>query len=254
MRATVFSRTSLTLLAFLSLLFGIIACGGSGGGGGGLTNIRLVVSQGGIPIDLATLIAGDVVTLQVVGTNSTGGTETIAANFTTNAPGSIAVVSGTTLSAIASSGGITYLVTASGGGTTLSANLSVAPATSAIVNGRVRASTGTGIANVRVSFYTSTGTLLGTYNTGATGTFRAPVPLSAAKFTIDLSVADPGTGASGTIWYRQFAYGPKTFLTGASNCLAPLPALVLGNNNLPNDIVPPARADGPAPPPNGCLG
>ncbi len=252
MRTSFFFKVCLGACFGSSLVLGGIACGG--GGGASLTNIRMVSTIGGNPADTGSLIAGDVVALSLVGTDANGLTVPVGGNFATNAPASVATVTGGTLNATGDSLGTVYTLTGRGGGSVLNADVRVFGANQAILTGKVRATTGTGLSGVRVLFFNAAGTQVATGTTGSTGIFRAGIPLTATRFSIDLSTADPGTGGGGTIFYRQFAFGTRMYLANDSGCRAALQTLTAGNNVLVNDIVPPARADGPAPPPSGCLG
>lgn len=263
MKKTLISLFFVVLAATLVVLAG---CGGGGGGGtsttssttGTLTNLRVEAFLTGTTkqVDAMSLVAGDVVDLRLVGFDSSNVKQVVSgATFGTTAPSSIATVSGNRLTAVATSAGTSYAITSTAGAYSANATMSVSASGNAIVTGLVRSPANVGIYLATVKFYSATNTLLATTNTVSDGTFRVALPLTAKKFTIDLSVPDPVGPTGVSRYYRQFGYGAADYTANTTSCLAPLPTLVAGGNALPHDIVPPFYdPTSPPPPPTGCIG
>lgn len=258
------------ILAVVSLVALIIGCGGGGSGGSssggsggsggtggtsGDTAFQVTVVAPDNPsymINPQSLFVGDVLQLEITARNSNEALVTVpSSGWTTNAPSGIATVSSSgALTVVGPSNGVTYTVQGSANGKkyqTTIASLAVQD----VVTGLVRNTSGIGIEYANVLFYNSAGNQVGQTQTTRLGSFRASVPPTAKKFTIDMSVADPGAN----YYYLSFGYGSSEYLDGTT-CLAPLPSplLTTGTNQLPNDIVPDLKDLGPPPPPNGCLG
>lgn len=263
MKKTLISLFFVVIAAAMVVLAG---CGGGGGGGtsttssttGTLSNLRVEAFLTGTSkqVDPLSLVAGDVVDLRLVGFDSSNTKQVVSgATFGTSAPSSVATVSGSRLTAVASSAGTSYAISASAGSYNANATMSVAASGNAIVTGLVRSPANVGIYLAIVKFYSATNTLIATTNTVSDGTFRVSLPLTAKKFTIDLSVTDPVGPTGVSRYYRLFGYGVGDYTMNSTGCLAPLPTLVAGANALPHDIVPPFYdPTSPPPPPTGCIG
>lgn len=223
-----------------------------------MTNIRVEMFLAGTStqVDSQSLIAGDNVDLRLVGFDSSLVKHVISgASFSTLAPPSVLTIAGSRLTAISGSGGTSYSVTGSTPSYSASAPALVAAGGSSIVTGLVRTVAGDPVYQTIVKFYDASNTLLASTKTVSNGTFRAGVPSTAKKFTIDLTVADPPASNGTTRFVRQFGYGTLDYSANSIGCLAPLPALVVGTNALPHDIVPPlVNSSSPPPPPTGCFG
>ncbi len=223
---------------------------------GDLTFVRVEgnLHSNGKAVDLGSLIAGDVVDLKLVGFDSSLAKKTIpGATFGTSASASQISIAGSTLTVHTDTAGSTFKVTGLTAKYSGDANLASVPAGGAIVTGRVRNTFGTGIYFVKVKFYSGV-TLIRSTHTVSDGTFRIGVPTSVNRFTIDLDEADP-VGTDGfNKYYRQFGFGDFDYTANSPSCLAPTPALVIGNNTM-GDIVPALFGAGsPPPPPTGCFG
>lgn len=252
------------------------ACGGGGGGGtsdgstnstgttsttagstGTIINDRIAPvqrSNSNSAVDPTNVLVGDSLQLFVSGRNADNQFVLVSgSNWSTNAPRSVATVtSGGVLTANGSSNGTVWKLFGQGPNGSLSTNF-VVVSTSHVVTGLVRNVNSTPIPGVTVTFFDSTKNQVAESVTGLDGTFRAGVPGTATRFTIDISNADPFYKGN-TIYYRQYGYGANDYLENDLSCLGRLPALTNGSIALPDDIVLDDRASGPPPPPIGCVG
>lgn len=240
----------------------LAGCGGGGGGGssggGGTTKYtgyQVSVVYSGNPtqmVDPGTLIAGDQLQMTITARDSTGSLVTLTSSgWKTNAPAGVAsLTSDGLLIAVGSSNGTTYTVRGVSGGKTYEASIAVV-AKQAIVTGLVRNTSNTAIEYATVQFYNASKVLVGETTTTRMGTFRASVPATTTRFTIDMSQADP----TSAYYYLTFGYGTEEYIDGTT-CLAPLPSplSLTTANPLPSDIVPDLKTLGPPPPPTGCIG
>jgi len=246
------------------LVFFSSACGGGGGTSGTsstsdsgstgtLTNVQLVgiIPGSKVGVGLTNLTVGQTVQLEFIGTDETNHqVERTGTGFSTTAPSNVATVTSDGVLSVVGASATTYSVQGHGPSGVLSRALAVTSA-NAFVTGRVRNTNGTGVANVRVSFYLANGTVRATASTGPDGTFRAAVPTNVTGFSIDIEQADSADDNS--IYYREFSYGGKFYLN-QSDCPVAVPALTDGGTTaLPSDVVLAARVTGPPPPPSGCL-
>ena len=145
-----------------------------------------------------------------------------------------------------------------GGGTTSTTSTTTTTSTTSTtgttgidqgITGMVRDVTSNPIQNARVKFYSNTGTLVGTATTNAAGKFSAELPLSAKRFTVDIS----GINNSAN-FFNQFGYGQYEYLGNDANCTAKAPVFADGQvKPLPNDIVITQLWFGPPSPPDGCI-
>jgi hypothetical protein len=201
-------------------------------------------------IDLRNLVVGDTIQLDITARNTSDGLVTVpVSGWTTTAPSSVATVSSSgQLTAISTTGSNSYIVQVTYGGVIYTAPLTIS-ALQDIVTGEVENSSNA-IENAIVDFYDANSAQVGTAYTARDGSFRASVPATAVRFTIDLSLPDP----TGALYYPEFAYGSNSYLNGTS-CLAALPTLSASvPTALPAVILPYARSSGsPPPPPTGCL-
>lgn len=236
-----------------------IACGGGGGGGssttsgttsgttaGGLTDVRI---EGVLPntyrADFNNIQVADTIALGLWGRDADGQVAyATASNFSTNAPSSVATVSGSTLTVIAASA-TTYRVFANG--TTYSVNFRP-KARAAALTGRVRNTTSQGVPDADVYFFSASGANVGSAVTGSDGTFRAVLPTTARTFLVDL-------GDISTRYYNQFGFGPSEYSVICPANKANLPTLVSGSTvALSGNAVVYRKVSGttPPPPPPDC--
>jgi len=245
-------------LVLLSLSVLLVGCGGGGGGGGGGGSTTGQYTSLGVTgyttnsqmLDPHDLIPGDVIQLDITGFNSKNVLVVLpVSGWRTNAPSSVATLgSGGLLTAVSASP-TTYTIEVTVAGTTYTSGL-VVTAQHDLITGLVR-NPSDGIGSAIVDFYNAAGHQVGQAYTSRDGTFRASVPSTSTKFTIDMSAADPGN----YYYYPQFTYGNEEYLE-ATTCLTPLPTTLSAINPtpLPNPIVPAERTLGPPDPPTGCVG
>jgi hypothetical protein len=263
-------------VAFVALVVMLTsACGGGGGGTsdgstnatgttsttagstGTIINDKIAAvqrSNSNSAVDPANVLVGDSLQLFVSGRNTNNQFVLVSgSNWSTNAPRSVATVSADgVLTANGSSNGTVWKLYGQGPNGSLSTNF-VVVSTSHVVTGLVRNVNSTPIPGVILTFFDASKNQVAESVTGLNGTFRAGVPSSATRFTIDISNADPFYKGN-TIYYRQFGYGDNDYLENDVSCLSRLPALTNGAVALPYDIVLDDRASGPPPPPIGCVG
>jgi hypothetical protein len=89
---------------------------------------------------------------------------------------------------------------------------------------------------------------VGSATTGVDGTFRAVVPTTAVRYTLNIDETDPTN-----LYYRQFGVGDSDYLMGEASCFAPLPTLSTGTQAALGQIFLTLKSSGPPPPPSGCL-
>ena len=245
------------------LLIALMAgCGGGGGGGSsggsgsGYTGYQISLSpesSSSQMLDPSTLFVGDSVQLQITARNSSGTLVKIpVSGWTTNAPVNIATVTSSgLLTAVGVTGSGSYYVKVNYGGKAYQVPIIITNSQN-VITGLVRNVNEAGVESVTVLVFDSKKTLLAQTHTTRLGTFRISVPATAARFTIDMSQADPGN----VYYYTQYYYIDNEYLDGVT-CLAPLPSPLSTTTPtaLPSDVVPDLRTGGtPPPPPTGCLG
>lgn len=230
------------------------ASASSGSTGFTSDHIAGVLGGSGLGVGLTDVAAGEQVQLNVGARNADGQYVTLAgSNWSTSAPASVATVTSTGLLTAISASSTTYTLSGIGPNGLISTPL-IVQAPQAGVTGVVRDANSVGIPYVLVLFYSSAGNFLTEAVTSANGSFHANVPPSAAKFTVNIELADPPVNGQ-TIFYREFDYGTASYLDGQTSCLTKLPAISVGTTTpLPNDIVLDAQISGPPPAPTGCLG
>lgn len=118
------------------------------------------------------------------------------------------------------------------------------------VSGIVRSeSTGVGMQKVNVLFYDQSGALVAGSRTTTGGAFRASVPMSVQRVSIDSSSIPVPK------YYKSYIYGGKVYVMDAQDCRAKVGTLVAGQvNTLPSALSVYQQSDGPPPPPDGCGG
>ena len=202
-------------------------------------------------IDLRNLVVGDSIQLAITARDSNNNLVVLpATGWRTSAPTGVATItSGGLLTALGSSSGSGYPVSVVFGGVTYSGTVVVSPLQD-LVTGIVRNATNP-IEGALVQFFDATGKQVGTSYSARDGSFRASVPGTTTRFTINLSVVDP----KATYYYPQFGYNGDEYLVGTS-CLAKLPGTLSSTvpTALLTPIVPDLKSGGPPPPPTGCLG
>ncbi len=100
-----------------------------------------------------------------------------------------------------------------------------------------------------VKFYSANGTFISQTTTRANGAFESELPVSARKFTVDISGIPNASN-----YFNQFGYRDDEYLANETRCLAPLPAFSQGQASpFVTAIVFTPRWFGPPPPPTGCL-
>jgi hypothetical protein len=215
------------------------------------TGLQMAASVSGTIVDPENIQVGDVVALTLAGVGLNGEVvQASVSSWSTTAPGSVATLSGSTLTATGPSGTSIYELRANALGRAHTAILRIKPV-QALVFGRVRTTGGALVAGARVRFFNAGGSEVGRVRSNPDGTFRASVPTTAVTFHLDVDEIDP----SATVYFRQFAYGPKDYSIAIDTCRAPLPALTNGvSTALPNDILLYRQGPGvlPPPPPDGC--
>ena len=235
---------------------GTTTSGSTSGTTGTLTNIRVEGFLHGTTrqVDIGSLVAGDVVDLRLVGFDSKLVKQTISgATFSTSASPSVVQISGSTLTALATTSGTVFTVSGVKGAQAGQANLAVVPSGGSLITGLVRNAFLQGIYLVKVDFYAGS-TKVGSTHTVSNGTFRIEVPVTTTRFTINLDEADPVSSDGTTKYYRQFGFGDFDYTANDPKCLAPTPVLHAGGNSM-GDIVPELYGSGsPPPPPTGCFG
>jgi hypothetical protein len=246
----------------------VIGCGGGGGGGtsstsnpttsnptgGNATDLRIYAPVGnGVFTDPGNVAVGETLDFNVYGLNSNRNVVSVSAsNWTTDAPPSVATVDANgVVSGVSASDG-SYGLGATAQTTTLSSALKVRPA-GARVTGTLTTGEGTGsdptmpLAGGIIVFYNESGTLeVGRAVTAHNGTFRAVVPTTARRFTVQIS--------DSSAYHKTFSVGSSGYVGDESTCYAPLPTLNNGATSvLPARIQLYRKELGPPPPPSGCL-
>jgi hypothetical protein len=245
----------------------VIGCGGGGGGGtstsssatnasatGTATDLRLAAPVGGgIYVDPTNVEVGESLNFNVYGLDSNRNmVEVTATNWGTNAPASVATLDANGVVTGVSASPTTYTVSASAQNGTVSGSLRVRPA-QAKVSGVVM--TGAGVAGdpvvtlpgAIVVFYTEDGsTEVGRAVTTSNGSFRASVPTTARRVTVQIS--------DSSAYHKTFSIGANGYVGDLNTCYAPVPALTNGTTTpLPDEIRLYRKVLGPPPPPSGCL-
>lgn len=139
------------------------------------------------------------------------------------------------------------LIGCGGGGAAVSTSGGSTGGQGAIVTGRVLTEgTSVGIPNIVVQFFNSSGAVVGTGTTDASGNFSAAVAVTAVTLMVDASSISDA-------YYRYVIYGTKTYSPTIPGCRAPAPSLLPGSTTpLPSTIQIPQALGPPPPPPNGC--
>lgn len=242
-------------IAFFLALLAFTGCGGgggtgSGGGTGNIVHYAVEATKGGTVIDPTNIVVGEQVQFQYVGYTDTN--QRIvqgSSNWRLLDPGPSegSITSGGSFTATASGPGFTVRTTANGADVDGAAQ--VRAAGQALVSGRVIDGYGNFGYGMRVDFFNSGSTLVGSSIVQGNGNFRAVVPTTAVSFQIRLSSIPSG-------YYKQYRYNSLWYLPDGF-CMAPLPALTAGNQTGIGDIlVPPTTNQGsslpPPPPPSAC--
>lgn len=109
--------------------------------------------------------------------------------------------------------------------------------------GKVLDTSGNPISGVIVKFFSADGAFVGQVTSASDGTYRASVPTSAAKFTL--------TGSSVPLTeHRVFTYGTDGFRVDDVDCLATMPSIALGSQEVPTIVLTPTTSE--EPPITGC--
>ncbi len=248
-------------LGVIALIVLISMSGGCGGGGGtgsgtGTGSGPLHALQVGAynnlnqMLDARNIVVGDVVQLDITARDKNNILVVVpVSGWTTTAPAGVATVSSSGLVHAIGAAATPYRVSVVYGGVLYSAPI-VVTASQDLVTGLVRNSANP-IQDVIVRFYDASTHVVGVAYTARDGTFRASLPSTAVRFTIDLALAD----ANNVYYYPQFAYKGSEYLVGTS-CLAKMPTPLSPTAVTPmaSPIVPAMKTSGPPAPPTGCLG
>lgn len=243
-------------LSFLFIVAALVAlvlgCGGGGGGGpidpgNEFRSIKIVGVLGGKYIDPQNLKPGQNVQLQLIGIRENNSVSVLSAgNWTTDAPASVATVSGSgSVSAISATTG-SYFVRTTYRGDNYTAPFGVKN-NIGTVTGFVRNSSNEPIGYGVVEFYDASGDRVGQTRVNTDGTFVAQVPATAVSF-----LHNP-TDLTG--YYQQFLYNGGEYTMGVNDCRATLPTVTVGGTvSLASDIVVRVNnPNSPPPPPPGCF-
>lgn len=246
----------------------VIGCGGGGGGGtsstsnpttsnptgGNATDLRIYAPVGGgIFVDPGNVAVGENLDFNVYGLDSNRDVvQVTASNWTTDAPTTVASLDANGVVAGISASNNTYGLGASAQSTSLSSQLKVRPA-EARVTGTLTTGAGNStdpalpVAGGIIVFYNEAGTTeLGRAVTAHNGTFRAVVPVTARRYTVQVG--------AGSTYHQTFSVGSSGYVGNESTCYAPVPTLTNGvTTALPGSIRLYRKALGPPPPPSGCL-
>lgn len=247
----------------------VIGCGGGGGGGGTsstsnpttsnpttgtATDLRIYAPVGGgVFTDPGNVAVGENLDFNVYGLDSNrNAVQVTASNWTTNAPASVATVDGNGVVAGIGASDASYTLAASAQSTNVSSLLKVRPA-QARVTGTLTTGEGTGsdpiipLPGGTIVFYNEAGTTeLGRAITAHNGTFRAVVPTTATRYTVQI--------ADSSAYHKTFSVGSSGYVGNENTCYAPVPALTNGSTTaLTARIRLYRKALGPPPPPSGCL-
>ncbi|CAN1493858.1 Protein of unknown function DUF1416 [Fimbriimonadaceae bacterium] len=242
-----------------ALLITVIACGGGGGGGGstsasgggsGGTFTEVAVefrTPDNYAVDPSNIRVGDTLQMYLWGRDSTGQIGAVpSSNWSTTAPGSIAVTSSSGAFEAKAATSTTYVVRANGNEYT--ANFTIKAASGGLVAGRVRNTDSQGVPGAFVRIYNAAGAQVGTAVTGSNGTFRVVAPFNATGFLVDM------TGLA-TRYYNQFGYGASEYSVICPDSKATLPAVSSSSLTLlPSNPVVYRKVGGttPPPPPPDC--
>lgn len=249
----------LLYIALVVVIAVVLGCGGGGGGGGGtgsnpttgttgaITSVTLEALFAGTQAtpNTAELAAGNTLTLELIGTESSGDQVLLSGSFSTSAPSSVATVSGSQLKIVGGSSGKQYTVSGVYKGSTYQISFTSTPAT-AQVSGSIRDENDVNISGAEVEFFSSAGTLVGETTSNSTGQFEANVPTSAVGFSVQLS-------SLSSTYYNQYLYNSLGYTITVGNCLTSLPKLTLNKTtSLPYQIVAIPISLGAPAPPDGC--
>jgi hypothetical protein len=242
-----------------ALLITVIACGGGGGGGGstsasgggsGGTFTEVAVefrTPDNYVVDPSNIRVGDTLQMFLWGRDSNGQIAAVPSNnWSTTAPGSVAVTSSSGAFEAKAATTTSYVVRANGNEYT--ANFTIKAASGGLVAGRVRNTDSQGVPGAFVRIYNAAGAQLGTAVTGSNGTFRVVAPFNATGFLVDM------TGLS-TRYYNQFGYGASEYSVICPDSKATLPAVSSSSLTLlPSNPVVYRKVGGttPPPPPPDC--
>ena len=242
-----------------ALLITVIACGGGGGGGGstsasgggsGGTFTEVAVefrTPDNYVVDPSNIRVGDTLQMFLWGRDSNGQIAAVPSNnWSTTAPGSVAVTSSSGAFEAKAATTTSYVVRANGNEYT--ANFTIKAASGGLVAGRVRNTDSQGVPGAFVRIYNAAGAQLGTAVTGSNGTCRVVAPFNATGFLVDM------TGLS-TRYYNQFGYGASEYSVICPDSKATLPAVSSSSLTLlPSNPVVYRKVGGttPPPPPPDC--
>lgn len=237
----------LQLIAFAVATALLASCGGGGtttvtpGGPGA----RVEALQAGLPVDLNNLQVGDSVQIIVANYDSSNvRTTVVPSGVTKDDAGAISTLSGSTLTATATSG-TSYNLSVQSSLGSFSVPFKVKPVQARVKGTVIQSGTSLPLRGVTVRFYTSTLVEVASATSQYDGSFNASVPTSTTVFTIDATTLGKG-------YNKQFGFNTKYYLTGLS-CAASLPTLTSGvTTNLATPLTLFPGSAGPPPPPTGC--
>jgi hypothetical protein len=193
-----------------------------------------------------TLTVGDQIALTFIGKSTTNSAQFVTvqgSGFSTNAPASVATVSGNVL-VIHGATSQSYTVSGSYGGKSYSATFT-SVASSAKVAGQINDTNGNPVYAVPIQFYSGT-TLVGAAVTGPGGSFIGEVPATANGFVANF--------ASVGGYYNEYVYSRLNYAPTVNTCRSPLPALTTGSvtSLLTPIVVYVYDTNNPPPAPTGC--
>lgn len=254
-------RPALALLPLLvSAALLLPGCGGGGGsdpgGGGGpdvseLASVRTdaTLSGSGASIDATNILVGERVQFRLTGVLNGQRRYVNVTGWTTTVPANVGTISDTgVFSAGNATGSGTVSVTVKG--VTYTGSVTVKGGAIAIVSGRIRLVSGSPASGIEIQLLNSTGGVVGTGFSTATGAVRIATLPTATRLNLNFDSVDPAK----TFYVRQFFLGGTDYSTVIPGCTAPLPTLAEGGSvTLPTDIVVYGLgASTPPPPPDGC--
>jgi hypothetical protein len=202
------------------------------------------VDSTGRYVDISNLKPGQSATLRLIGFSNDGTVTILAgANFTTNAPSSVATINGAGVTGVAASNS-DYTVTATYRGNTYTARLGVRN-NLATVRGTVKNDAGQNASNVVVEFFDANLRQVGSSRVDADGSFSESVPVTAETFAV---ITDGAAGYSNIFRHEGIDY-----IGTLRGCYAPLPNLTQGGTVNVGTVIFFRKAGGsPPPPPTGC--
>ncbi len=258
-------KYAVLLVVVVSVLAGLFGCGGSGGSGGGGTGggtgLAPVPGQylefAGITrpgnLDPLQLVPGDRVRLVVANYDPAGVRSELPATFECSAdPSQVTVGTDGTLRVLTGTPGVfrvTGRYTLVGAARVVRSDAQVPAGSATVLTGRVVGqSTGTGIVYSQVILFSASGEVVAGARAFADGTFRVQVPANATKISVRAETIPV------PLYFRSIRYLGEIYTMDDPGCAVPLPVLNLGRENaLPGTIQVPLQADGPPPPPTGCI-